>query len=351
MSVKIEEAAMNLSDSDDLVDQMNQVDLSSSGSGDSVYWKQYQLEADTAIKPAIDAGIDGATDYKLQMDVLALYGEDLSVKQAALVQLSQQLIRLKLQQQVEQAQQERLNQYIEQMAANLAPSTEMMQTLYLYYLDQKIALFVALEDYNLSYKYWALRESSCHPSITGQVENLENNLTQIQVDYQNALESFVPPPQNFQNITVTVSDSQSLQAFAQNRTLALPISLSEPAFAQFDRVRVERVQVYLQGVHCTSPIYVQIETTGAYQDRYQHQNYQFVSDVLVRGFAYDPKDMSVLIDGNVSDETQYAYFEPTPFSTWKITLPDHEVYNHGLDLSSLMQIQFKFSGNLIIEKH
>jgi len=350
MALKIEQAASSLSQGQSMADQLAQMSLDGDQGelSGTVFWDQYQLQADSNMKPAIDNNIGGATDYKLQMDILALYGKDLTTKQVALIQISQQLVRLKLQQQVDDARQARLQDYVNQLKAGQAPTTEMMQQFYLRYLMQKLSLFVALENYIHAYKYWALQDSTCNCSITEKIEALTSGLAQIQSDYNRALENFNPHPQAFQNMPYAIVAPDKLESFKQSGSVSFTIGALDNVFADFNRVRVELVRVTLAGARCASPIYVELRTTGVYTDRWQNQpTAPFVSQGLQLGFIYDPASGSVLLDGRLADETKFAYFVPTPFTEWRISLATDSQYNRQLDLSDLSGIELEFSGSLM----
>ncbi|MCD1257243.1 hypothetical protein B5M42_000140 [Paenibacillus athensensis] len=350
MAIKIQQAATSLAQGQSMADKLAQMSLDGDQGelSGTVFWDQYQLQADANMKPAIDNNIGGASDYQLQMDILALYGKDLTTKQVALIQMSEQLVRLKLQQQVDDARQARLEDYVKQLKAGQAPTTEMMQQFYLRYLMQKMSLFVALENYMHAYKYWALQDSTCSCSITEKIEALTSGLAQIQNDYNRALEHFNPHPQAFQNMPYAITAAGKLEAFKQNGSVSFTIGALDSVFADFNRVRVDLVRVRLAGARCASPIYVELRTTGVYTDRWQNKpTTPFVSQGLQLGFIYDPANGSVLLDGRLADETKFAYFVPTPFTEWRVSLATDSQYNRQLDLSGLTGIELEFSGSLI----
>lgn len=353
LAMKIQQIATGLSLSGATLSQLQQISFETPSEHDItgvVFWKQYLAEVETQLRPAIQESIGGAAQYKLQMELLALQAEDLLTKQVSLIQISQELMRLKLQQETEETRQKRLERYIEELVQNREPNEELMQALYWRYLQQKVALFVSLQHYQRAYKYWALSESGQRASITDKVDALESKLTHVQIDYQNALESFAPSPQPFQEIVHRINAPEVLQALREERSAVFALELSQANFRGFDRVRVRTIRVELVGAACQSEIYVQLVSSGTYLDRFQQRVHRFVTAPLVRGIVYDPATDAILLDGTVADETQFAYFEPTPFTEWKLILPTHDVYNQGLDLTKLTHINLKFSGSLIISR-
>jgi hypothetical protein len=53
----------------------------------------------------------------------------------------------------------------------------------------------------------------------------------------------------------------------------------------------------------------------------------------------------VLVDGRLSDEFEFAYFEPTPFTGWTVVLSDD--LNPGLDRSKVTGVRMEWSGSAI----
>jgi hypothetical protein len=126
--------------------------------------------------------------------------------------------------------------------------------------------------------------------------------------------------------------------------------LDAESFHGFDRVRLKTIRVWLYGAKATGPIYVDISSAGSYDDRYRGKSYRFTSVALHRKFQYqgDPgKKSSIIVDGAVADEEKYAYFQPTPFSEWVISLPQQ--YNPNIDLTGLTKITLEFAGSVIGE--
>ncbi|MER3433720.1 MAG: hypothetical protein C4288_09855 [Leptolyngbya sp. ERB_1_1] len=366
---KIAEASASIAESQHLTEQMqeiNQANLSSADGEDlsaTVFWQKLQLEAKNALQVAIDNHIPGASEYQLQLDILVVYGQALAANQQSVIQLSQELVRLTLQQQVSSKQQQRLTDYVSQISASIPPTVEMMQLFYQRYLNIKRSLFISLYNYNRAYRYWALRTSRFQPSIVQSVAEQKAYLANIQQDYAAALERFSPRvPQTLQGAMKVITDASILAALQSDRTASWAINLDDQGFRGVDRVRVDTIRVWLQGAKSAKnhPCYIVITNTGHYLDRYQSTSYSFSSMPIEREFKYmiptDWKqwresgwngraDKYVEIEGKVADEFRYAYFEPTVFSSWTIELPQSE--NPDLDLSELSAIVIEFGGNVI----
>src|SRR5262249_14971531 len=157
------------------------------------------------------------------------------------------------------------------------------------------------------------------------------------LDYQSALEHFDPPPQLMADKQFVVDDPQILSALAQNGQARWVLPPAARTFAGYDRVRLSRVRVWLDGA--TVPeghsVNVVMSTQGNYLDRFDDKTFQFTAKPLVRDFqyrvsAYDVGSPAwrfpngtygyVEVDGVVDDEVSYAYFQPTPFGEWHISV-------------------------------
>jgi len=144
-------------------------------------------------------------------------------------------------------------------------------------------------------------------------------------------------------------------------TWALPINSLD--FGGMERVRLDTLRVWLEGVHFfgSDTVYVNITTSGNYLDSYRASSYQFNSKGLIRPFKYreipragakgeinwtfDNGDVGqVILDGKVDNEVSYAYFRPTPFSEWSISLLKN---NPGVDYSNITKITMYFEGTAI----
>ncbi len=349
---KIAQASISLQKAQTLVDQISQVGLSADDgeqTNTSDYWATFKLEVDSRLQPAISQQVDGASEYKLALDKLDVYGQSLVANQLAYIRCSQELVRLQLQSQVTQNQVARLQQYITDLSTSKQPNDQMEQMLYQRYVDMKISLFIALKNYTNAYRYWALRNPLTSPSIVDSVNSLSGYMADIEQDYASALQSFDPPPQAFSDKQFAITDPGVLQSLQQDGTCKWSLTIDASIFGEFDRVRLTTVRVWLDGAHPQkgSDVYVMISNSGSYQDRKDGQSYQFSSAPLLRGFQYDSTGQ-ILVDGQVADEQKYVYFQPTPFTDWTINIP--KTSNQGLDLSGLTQIRMQLAGSLIAGK-
>jgi len=366
LAKKISDTSENISDSENLVHEMYQiqsdkVDINDEELSTSIFWQKLKLEVDSALQVAVDNNIAGSREYQLQLDILVVYGQALAANQQSVVQLSQELVRLSLQKQVSEKQAQRLSDYVKQLGIDQEADIRASQLFYQRYVDLKRSLFVSLDNYNRAYKYWALQESKFRPSLSKSIAEQKTFLADIRQDYANALERFSPRvPQPFYE-TCVITEAEILNELRAKRMTSWVIALDHPNFKSSDRVRVDTIRIWLEGVESPGdhPCYIVMSNAGHYLDRYQDDVYSFSTSPLKREFKYriprywnqwaeenwEDRQQYVRIDGQVADEFKYAYFQPTIFSTWTIQLPHSE--NPDLDLSGLSKIFMEVRGSQI----
>lgn len=327
-------------------------------------WEIYQIQADNILEDPIKKEIGYAAEYKQELDIMVVYGQSLSASQLAVIKAGQEVASITFQLHYAKEKKANLEKMVDNLKVGDALLLGMKQQFYQKYLDSKSSLFSALKSYQASYFYWALRNSDVQPKIIDSVNNLNagiQDITKIAMDTANALNKFNPPPQSMSNMIFEITDDSVIRELQTTgkTTWILPLDNSE--FEGLNRVRLSNIRVWLEGIvlepHHDS-VYINISNAGNYLDRYNNLNYQFGSKELTRAFKYlistHNKNSSwefengtygiVQIDGSVDKEVAYAYFQPTPFSEWNISLTSN---NHGLDYSKISKITMVFEGSAI----
>lgn len=328
----------------------------------SYEWQIYQQAADASLQGPVEEGIEYADQLKLAVDAVAVYGQALAAAQVATIEAGQRYATLSLQAQLAQQQQDELQRYVDGLVKGATAPAGLMQRFYELYLNAKGGLFAAIEGYRASYFYWALLPSSINPTIVDGVDGLNtglNNLTSIQLDYQSALEHFDPPPQLMSDKQFVLDDPKVLAELAATGQTRWVLPASAHAFVGFDRVRLTRVRVWLDGASVSDggSVNVMMSTQGNYLDRFDGKAYQFTAKPLQRDFEYRVTTKKVgtpdwrfpngsfgyiEVDGVVDDEVSYAYFQPTPFAEWHIS-----VTGDGLNLSGVTRLVMQVAGSVI----
>jgi hypothetical protein len=365
---KIIEVAKDVNGSGKLIDEMRKFDFSGEGAGltASFEWEVYRLTSDDALQGPVDAGVRYANELKLAVDTFAIYGQALAAARLSVVTAGQAYANALLQKQLSDRQQKNLEEYAASLKEREAPIAEMMQLFYQRYLDTKSSMFAAILGYRASYAYWALQPSQIRPRIIDPVDAIDTglkNLTAIALDNESALKRFDPPPQELVHKRLVVDDPAVLAALQKEGQATWNIRLDTVPLLGLDRVRLNRVRVWLEGAKpgSSGSVTVLIGTTGNYLDRHNHTQYQFVAQPLRRKFQYRVSERKgtgadwkfddgtyghIEVDGAVDKEVSYAYFEPTAFTQWQVRL---DKSSPGTDLSGVTKITMEISGSIITE--
>lgn len=327
-------------------------------------WAVYKIQTDIIMANPIELEIEYSQDYKEAMDILVVYGQSLSAVQLALIRTGQEVASLIFQLHYAQEKEKNLKNLVEQLEVGGKTNLNMMQLLYQKYVDSKSSLFSALKSYQASFFYWALNSSSINPKIIDPVSDLNSgieDITALAMDEATALKRFNPPPQLMKNMTFVIEDEANLDELKENLETNWVIPLGEDEFMGLDRIRLDDLRIWIEGIQFLgkkTSVYVTVTNSGNYLDRYEALDYQFNSKPLTRTFEYkvsnDSKNSDwafengtfglVQIDGAVDHEVSYAYFRPTPFSEWKISLRSN---NSDLDLSKVSKITMYMEGTAI----
>jgi hypothetical protein len=313
-------------------------------------WDIFRMKVDRMMQFPVDQGIDGAADYREALDELTIYAKALAATQASLVRTAQELARLQLQARVSAGMTQTIDDSIARMQQSEKPDQLAMHLFFARGMAVRRWLFIAIRNYTWSYRYWALRPSSVTPSITASASDLVDDLAEMQRDYADALEAFQAPPQSFGTenggLEVEITDPRVLADLRTKGETQFVVDTSRPEFAAFDRVRLSRLRVWLYGAN--GGAYVQIRTSGVYDDRLAGTGFKFTAAPLERFFQYQgaPGDASGIVGGGVvDDEDRFAYFQPTPFTNWQLRVPPS--LNDGLDLTGLSKVTMTFAGSAI----
>lgn len=316
-------------------------------------WDILAIEVESMLQDAVEADIKGAREYVVAAKKVAIYGNAASAAKIPIINFSQQLIQLKLQQLVNANQAARLNDLVEKATLEEKNLEELKQLFFERVLSMRFWVFTAFQQYAWSYRYWALRNSSVKPSLVKPVEQLQEDLATVTREYASALASFNPPPQPFrQSVTILAGEDGVYKGLVEklrtHKETSIPIALTRPEFAGLGRVRLSTVRVWLLGISASaaSEVRLEISTSGYYEDRHNGSGFEFSTEPICYAFRYRgrPGDTEgIVVDGRVEDRSRDLYFQPTPFTQWKLAVPtdtDMEQFQ------SLSGIQFDFSGSV-----
>ena len=317
-------------------------------------WDLMLAEVRSNLRYADSLGIRGARVYLLELEKQILLGKAINTSQINLVQEQAKLVDLLLTRKVTLNQKTRVESLINTALNDNSALQSIEQELSRVSLHLKRPMFVALSNYVAAYEYWALKESVITPSLNKSYLDYKVDLAAIENEYVNALNRFQPAPQDFNIDNFIIDDPKQIEALVKTGELNFNIPLEQQQFCAFDRVRLGKIRVFAEGDNLPygKQFKMLISNGGNYYDRYEEEEFKFSANPLTRAFYYRLDDaannqVSIITDGALSDKYAYAYFEPTPFTNWNVTLKnfDANAQENNQYLKSIQRLRVEFSGN------
>ena len=335
-------------------------------------WHRFQAEVANGLKPLIDADIEHAPSLKRELDGLATYGKALCTSKLAEIKAAQQWVQLNLQLHYAKHNEANLQNQVAILGKNQQMPLQLQQLFYCKYLEQKCNLFIVLTNHQASYKYWALKNPADTPALTDltAIHSSLDSQANMTIDQMQALAGIGNSPQKMTGRLIRVDNPDVIARLRKTRKTQWILTLDEEALAQFDRVRISCVRVWLDGdgLYDLSrnkdiTLSLQLGTSGSYLDRLGEKLFRFNSANLARIFSYRVSDKpgnatrqlgrdrqgrelyaDINIDGSLAPDTQNNYFQPTPFTEWNLSLPKQP---EGVDYSKIQTLVLEIQGSVI----
>jgi hypothetical protein len=312
-------------------------------------WTEFALESRALLKFAIDQSVRGATDYQIELETMALRGQTLIEARRMQARAHQEVAQLLLSMRFEQAGRQRVEALVQSFERTREHEDALASTFLARMIALKRPVYLALLSYASAYRYWALRELALPVSLLDDAATFRTYLATIQRAYASALRDFPQPPQRFQHKTLEITDPAALAQLRESGQLVVSLPLDSPVFRGLGRVRLDGVRAYFVGARCPERrCFATLRTSGRHEDRLGGRAVTFSGPSLLRVFEYAQDGaQTVLIDGQLADQLAFAYFEPTPFTDWTVSLSD--ALNPGLDRSAVERVVLEWSGSAIAE--
>jgi len=231
--------------------------------------------------------------------------------------------------------------------------------------DIKARVVLAIDNLAAAHYYFALDEGQARADPAMSTAELRAALGRAADDLVQAFERFDPRPQAWNQPLSIEFDAARREQFTAHGTLAIDLPMKAENFPHYARVRVSQVRAYLRGARCPpgTEILLQLSTSGHYRDRFgspEPRPFDFAGRPLHLGFGYRHRaGVSQLpLDGDAETSTEVSYggkpiasidgvyFEPTPFTEWRVSLPVDGISQ--LDLSACERLELQFSGSAVV---
>jgi len=313
-------------------------------------WDALLIDAVSYLRLAVTNEVRGAIPYRAEVEKLVAYGKSFNAARIALVQEQSRLVDLLITQSANENEADRINSLIVTIEEDQSGLEELEQRLYRSLNSIKRPIYIALKNYESAFNYWSLSESSVQPSLNGSYSDYKSDYATLKEELESAYSNFYPVPQDFNDEAITLSDPEQLADFSEDGIINITVGLESPAFYEYDRVRINTVQAIIEGdeLPVGTEFQVKIESNGEYKDKWESDQFIFNSRPLLRDFEYrftgnGDGDIYILTSGTPSTSFISQYFQPTPFSTWTITLINKDEF----DLSKVDSIRLEFSGSRV----
>lgn len=315
-------------------------------------WDAFIVEMRALFKQPIDAEIEGAVEYLSGLEKLAVRSKDVIDTALHLSRCQQVCVQRNWGQTRDERDMDIARQQIGQLDARIGPDFTMRLFCERLGHQLKFQLMDAIGNAGDAFRYFALREPDFKPSIHDTGAKLQVLVARAKSAELVARESFRPPPASWGPQTCRVWAHDVLAEFRTGRSMSWTISTH--CFRGYERIRIQEIRVWLvPPAAIQQDVHVEIRTSGIYRDRWKGETFEFGTEPLQRTFTYraahssdthDHRGHPVLIKA-YADDVEDAYFQPTPFTTWEISVP--EALNPHLDLSAITEVGLEFFGTYI----
>ncbi|XP_074657173.1 uncharacterized protein LOC141910337 [Tubulanus polymorphus] len=124
----------------------------------------------------------------------------------------------------------------------------------------------------------------------------------------------------------------------RDRRVHFVIDIDEPAFADYERIRIVEVRIVVHGAQSNNgELGVLLSRAGEFSDRYRGQIYRFFGTGRAIGYKYMISTEEIMEFGCMYNENQDALSALPPFTTWTIQIQDASI-----DLSHVTRVELKF---------
>lgn len=317
--------------------------------GGDQQWEQLATQVDDVFEQfeqGVLLAIEGGQAYRTAFRQLMLCGRSLCRARLAVATATSHLVEMMLQRH-SAARSAAIAAALEQnMAQSAARTAAIEQRLFAGVLDAKRAVYLALEAHCRAFEYFTL--SPAAPGLPRMTDSVDAFRLAVA---RTAGRELVPAtlgqaPQTLEEVEVRCTDPDLLRGLKEGGMISWTLKADGEELAGYARVRIDRVRVFAEGLPPGRDVRVDIETTGAYEDRsVDGQVRSFAGPPMHRRFAYrhqvDGKD-TITVDGDISYRYSRDFFLPTPFTTWSLTVcaPD----GRPLNLAPLTGLRMCFHG-------
>ncbi|GAB0136277.1 hypothetical protein EsDP_00004584 [Epichloe bromicola] len=323
-------------------------------------WDKWILESDDQMEFAVGEGIDGATEYRLQLRKHAINGKQLAQAQAESVKAGYEYVQAQIEVIVSQQQIDRLRKLRGEYQGQEAIFALVQSMLYDRAMALRTSVVLSLRNMTWAYRYWALAESTVVLDSRKALVEYQQDLSILISEMENADSRYASDFQPFnydiksENLPVDFGTSMKDGIQGSDRTGSFTLAPGgelASVFYEGWHYRLEGLDPTLRGIlpkpnavkDGVAIVKLLITTSGIYADIYKDKIFRFASPPQIRRCSYELRP-----DGSRGKTRVYPAFEtqnhaePTPFTQWKIRVLNPD----DLMLDGLQGIDLQFSGHV-----
>ncbi len=194
-------------------------------------------------------------------------------------------------------------------------------------LDAKRASWLAMEAYQRAFYYYTLSQGELDdraPRITEPVPEFDRRARRMGETWVTSAR-LASAPQEF-NLSFELHDDDMETLLTESKgVFTFDYSADDPWFSAWHRIRVKEVEARIVGLDRKDSVLIDVQTSGTYDDRMSDGSLaRFVCDPFRISVVYDAASGKVVTPGRVEDRVAKDFFQPTPFTTWRLTMLDQQ---------------------------
>lgn len=294
--------------------------------GGKQIWESLRVTMDDVftMKESLINQIDGGPEFRVAFRELIIGGESYCATRLAVAEATNKFAETKLYDITAKENLDLAKNNQKVFEQKEAFYNQMQQNAFNRMIDAKRSVYIQLEQFEQARYYFTLEDADYKlPSITSSVEDFIEESAKIN-SLELILDELNPIPQDLTDLTIDLDITTNER---NDDKLIIPISIHNPVFDPYARVRIDKINIDLLDSDGKKIIVksIVVGTSGYYNDIVPNGgNALFSGNPYIRTITYDSKG-KVELSSNVYSRFQDVIFKPTPFANWTFKLPTKEI--------------------------
>ncbi|CAG8652367.1 18812_t:CDS:2, partial [Gigaspora rosea] len=298
-------------------------------------WKTIKRQMEQLLEFPINQNIKGAKEYLNSLTNFFTFIDAYIKAKIDVIECKRECSRIRLQVETFKMKEARLKKLIKISDTNQIDYNKIVLLLFERLINIKCWIMIYMENYLGAYEYWSLSRSKLNLSVIKTFSEHRKDIETINNELESSYHRFQDKPQHFRNRSIIINEEKYIEEFKRNRCITIEIFQDHSELSMIDRALLSAFRVFLNGVESIdNEISLSISNNGLYSNRSKGKNYHFRS-IIRKSKVFMYKPCGTITTDHTFDGDE-IFFQPTPFSQWRIRLN-----NDKLDLSNLESIEIK----------